>query len=103
MVAKIKSLWNSLSAAQQAAITTFGSAFIATLAHAIDEGGCLTAICLRHYLRTAIITAAVTLKAFYMQPGSPAIAAVSDKPIAPALPISSQSNTNQGSQVKSNS
>jgi hypothetical protein len=80
MIAKIRAFWHSLPAPWQAAITTFGASFVATFAHLVDEGGCFTAICLRHYARTAIVTAAVTLKAFYMQPGTPAIAAVSEKP-----------------------
>jgi hypothetical protein len=79
MIAKIKKFWASLPAPWQAAITTFGATFLATFAHAVDEGGCFTAICLRHYARTAIVTALVTLKALYMKPPSSAIAAVSEK------------------------
>jgi hypothetical protein len=81
MVAKLKKFWASLPAGWQAAITTFAATFVATFAHAVDEGGCFTTLCLRHYARTAVITAAVALRAFYMQPSKSAVVSpVSENP-----------------------
>jgi hypothetical protein len=65
---KLKHGWAILPSPVQAILTTAAGGLIGAIGHAISEGGCLSATCLKHYAITAVGTAATALYAFYMQP-----------------------------------
>jgi hypothetical protein len=70
-IQKLQALWASLPHSVQAALLAFAAAAGTTFVHAISEGGCFAAVCLKHYAATSIGAGLVAARAFYMVPNRP--------------------------------
>lgn len=67
----IKKQWAALPHQVQAAIVSVSGAFLATFVNLASQSGCYSATCLKQYVGTAVTTALVALRAFYMIPAQP--------------------------------
>ena len=65
---QLKLLWSSLPHPVQALIIAFATAAGTTLLHALSEGNCFTAICLKHALASSLLAGVAAARAFYMVP-----------------------------------
>lgn len=68
MIQKLKAFWASLPHPVQALLIAIATAFGTTLLHAVSEGNCFSAICLKHYVSTSLLAAVAAARAFYMVP-----------------------------------
>ena len=79
---KAKQFWASLPHPVQAILlstaTAAGTAFI----HALSEGNCYSAECLKRYAASAVGAGLIAAKAFYMTPNRPQLPAQNPAPPA---------------------
>lgn len=83
LLAKFKVFWASLPHQVQAAIVALVMAFLAAILHAIESGGCLSWVCVKSYLVSAIGVALPSIYVFYMKP-APAPAPLPAIPAGPS-------------------
>jgi hypothetical protein len=68
VIQKLKAFWASLPHQVQVILLGVGTAALTAFLHAVENGNCYSADCLKHYVASAVAAGLAAGRAFYMLP-----------------------------------